>query len=97
MARVSFHWLAECELTDAALYYERESTGLRVCFLDEIEQYIDSIVRNPSAGKKMRGQVRRRILRKFPYAILYSIKPDAIRILAIMNLKRRPAYWVGRS
>jgi len=67
MTRVSFHRLAERELNDAALYYEHESPGLGVRFLDEIERYIDAIAKNPNAGKKVRGEVRRRILRKFPY------------------------------
>ncbi len=74
MARVSFHRLAERELNDAALYYERESPGLGVSFLDEIERYIKAIVQNPNAGKKIRGQVRRRILRKCQYGVLYSVK-----------------------
>jgi hypothetical protein len=38
MDRVSFHRLAERELNDAALYYERESPGLGVSFLDDIER-----------------------------------------------------------
>jgi toxin ParE1/3/4 len=97
MTRISFHRLAEHELYDAALYYERESPGLGDRFLDEIERHIDAIAKNPDSGKKVRGQVRRRILRKFPYGILYSVTSTGIRILAIMNLKRRPAYWVGRS
>jgi toxin ParE1/3/4 len=97
MTRVSFHRLAERELNDAALYYERESQGLGTIFLNEVERYIGTIVKNPNAGPKVRGPVRRRILRKFPYGIVYSIKPAGIRILAIMNLKRRPTYWVGRS
>jgi len=79
------------------LYYEQESRGLGVKFLDEIEGYIDAIIKNPNAGKRVRGQVRRRILRRFPYGILYSVNNDGIRVLAIMNLKRRPLYWVGRS
>ena len=29
---------------------------------------------NPNAGPKVRGKVRRRIIRKFPYGILYSVK-----------------------
>jgi plasmid stabilization system protein ParE len=97
MTRVSFHRLAERELNDAMLYYESESRGLGVRFLDEIERYIEAILKNPNAGKRVRGPVRRRILRKFPYGILYSVKVHEIRILAIMNLKRRPTYWVGRS
>jgi toxin ParE1/3/4 len=97
MARVSFHELAERELNDAALYYGNESIGLGVRFLDEIERCITAILQNPNAGKRVRGQVRRRILRTFPYGILYSVKDHGIRVLAIMNLKRRPMYWVQRS
>ena len=97
MRRISFHRLAELELNDAALYYEREKRGLGVKFLDEIDRYIEAILKNPNAGHSVRGPVRRRILRRFPYGILYSVKEDAIRILAIMNLKRRPTYWVERS
>jgi hypothetical protein len=37
-------------------------------------------------------------LSRFPYALLYSVKnPNGIRILAVMNLKRRPMYRVGRE
>ena len=97
MRRVSFHRFAERELNDVALYYESESPGLGIKFLDEIEHYIDGIAKNPNAGRRVRGEVRRRILRKFPYGILYSVKDDGIRILAIMNLKHKPNYWVGRS
>jgi hypothetical protein len=32
-----------------------------------------------------------------PLTTLYKIKPNGIRILAVMNLKRRPTYWVGRE
>jgi plasmid stabilization system protein ParE len=97
MRRVSFHELAERELNDAALYYEQESAGLGFRFLDEVERYIGLILRNPRAGMQLRGSVRRRLLRTFPYGVLYTAKDDGIRILAIMNLKRRPLYWVGRS
>ena len=97
MRQISFHRLAERELNEAALYYESESPGLGVIFLDEIERFIEDIAKNPSGGIKLRGPVRRRILRRFPYGILYSARAEGIRILAIMHLKRRPMYWVGRS
>ena len=97
MPCVSFHRLAERELNDAALYYERERPGLGTIFLNEVEHYIQAIVQNPNAGVKIRGIVRRRLLRRFPYGILYSVNAENIRILAIMNLKRRPTYWADRS
>ena len=95
--RTEFHPLAERELTEAVWYYELESRGLGGTFLDEVERGLDQIAVHPEAAPVLSGSVRRRLLRKFPYALLYKIKPNAIRILAVMNLRRRPAYWVGRE
>ena len=44
----------------------------------------------------MRGDVRRRLIRRFPLGVLYRIDPDEIVILAVMHLSRRPDYWHGR-
>ena len=94
---VSFHALARLELNEAAEYYESEGAGLGQAFITEVERCTDQIVQYPEAGLMMRGSVRRRLIRRFPYALLYRVKPTEIRILAVMNMKRRPAYWVGRS
>ena len=92
-----FHALAERELNEAAHYYETEGPGLGFAFLMEVERCIGSIVEHPEAGQIQIGSVRRRLVRRFPYALLYTIKPAGIRILAVMNTKRRPMYWVGRD
>jgi toxin ParE1/3/4 len=94
---VSFNPLAEQELNDAAQYYELESAGLGAAFLTEIERCCGSIVEHPEAGQVILGSIRRRLVLRFPYAVLYTIRPGVVRVLAVMNLKRRPAYWVGRS
>jgi len=78
-------------------YYDSESAGLRQAFITEVERCTGEIVRYPDAGLVMRGSIRRRQVRRFPYALVYRVKPTEIRILAVMNVKRRPAYWVGRS
>jgi plasmid stabilization system protein ParE len=92
-----FHRLAERELTDAAEYFEHESAGLGAAFLAEIERCVADITAFPQAGHEVAASVRRRLVRRFPYAVLYSVKPDHIRVLAIMNMRRRPTYWVGRE
>ncbi|MBI2207218.1 MAG: type II toxin-antitoxin system RelE/ParE family toxin [Candidatus Rokubacteria bacterium] len=97
MDRPEFHRLAERELNEAAQYYDVEEPGLGSSFLQEIDRCLESIEAYPEAGAILRGSVRRRLLRGFPYALLYRIKPSGIRILAVMNLKRRPGYWVGRE
>ena len=95
--RISFNPLAERELNEAAQYYEVESPDLGAAFLTEVERACALLTEYPESGPVVRGAVRRRVLPRFPYALLYSIRDDTIRILAVMNLKRRPGYWVGRA
>lgn len=96
MDRPEFHRLAEDELNEAAQYYDLEESGLGAAFLDEVDRSLQAIEAQPEAGMVLLGEVRRRLLRRFPYALLYKIKPNGIRILAVMNLRRRPTYWRGR-
>jgi len=97
MDPAEFHRLAEFELNEAAQYYELEDPGLGAAFLVEIDRCLQAIEAAPEAGAILRGTVRRRLLRRFPYALLYKIKPHGIRILAVMNLRRRPNYWIDRE
>jgi plasmid stabilization system protein ParE len=97
MDEPEFHRLADHELNEAAQYYELEEPGLGAAFLEEVDRCLQSIQTHPEAGAILRGDVRRRLVRRFPYALVYRIKPTSIRVLAVMNLKRRPMYWVGRE
>lgn len=93
----SFHELAERELNEAAEYFSQRQPGLGAAFIAEVQRCSEAILQHPEAGPIILGTTRRRLCRRFPYALLYTIRPDVIRILAVMNLKRRPGYWVGRS
>jgi len=92
-----FHRLAEAEFTEAAEYFERESPGLGGAFIDAVEACVAGIVEIPEAGRVVIGGVRRRMVRRFPYSVLYAIKSDHIRLLAVMHAKRRPMYWIDRE
>lgn len=94
---LSFHELAERELNDAAQYYDREQAGLGAAFVADVQRCTDAILKHPEAGPVLRGRVRRRLCRRFRYGVLYTIQPEMVRVLAVMNLRRRPAYWAGRS
>ena len=94
--RVSFHPLAEQELNDAASYYNAVSPGLGVTFLDEVERALKQIREHPNAAPLVNQVVRRKVVRRFPYSVMYSVQAGTIRILAVANQKRRPFYWRGR-
>ena len=87
---------AEEEMLEAAQYYEEQSRGLGGAFLEEIEHTITSIVTHPQSGRKLSNNIQRRIARRFPFGVLYAVEPDAIVIVAIMHLHRRPGYWKDR-
>jgi toxin ParE1/3/4 len=96
MRQLEIHRLADREINEAASYYEEQSVGLGVDFLDEVEACLASIVEYPMGGPEILAGIRRRLLRRFPFGILYSLRDDGIRVLAVMHLKREPNYWVDR-
>lgn len=98
MTKIVFHPLAEQELVDAASYYEEQNQGFGLEYLTEVEGAVNLLMRYPAAGVVVRGSVRRLILPKFPYSLLYRVVDDAlIRILAVAHHKRKPQYWIDRE
>src|SRR5215470_12816856 len=94
---VSFHELAEIELNDASIFFESKREGLGLRFLAAMEAAVTHIQEHPQASPIIIKDVRRKVLKRFPYSIMFSIKPDRIRILAIASQRRRPFYWRDRE
>jgi len=40
--------------------------------------------------------IRRALLPRFPYAVIFMDLGEHIRVLAVAHAKRRPGYWLGR-
>ena len=87
---------AEREMVRAAQYYNSKVPDLGVEFLHEVKKAVKRLETDPDAAQKVRGDVRRRLIRRFPFGILYRVDPDEIVILAVMHLSRRPDYWRAR-
>lgn len=88
---------AEQEMFDAACYYEMQAPGLGADFLNKIELAFQDISVAPERWPVVRDTIRRRLIRRFPYSLLYRIDPDEIIILAVMHQKRHPSYWLPRK
>jgi hypothetical protein len=97
ISSISIHEFADLELNEAARYYESKVNGLGFAFLSEVERVIEQIETNPESAPRILKAIRRKLLRGFPYSIMYSLVNDSIRILAIANEKRRPFYWRERQ
>ncbi len=94
---IVFHPEAAKEFYASIEYYEDCELGLGYDFSIEIYTTIQHIMDHPKAWSILEGDVRRCLTNRFPYGILYSIEPDTIFILAIMNLHRHPDYWKERK
>ena len=88
---------AERELIDGALFYAREANAeLGLAFIGEFERSLGVLCTRPRLGAVWRGATRRFPLRRFPYSIVYQVKPEEVRVIAIAHQRRRPGYWRGR-
>jgi plasmid stabilization system protein ParE len=97
MKPVRFLSPAEWEMVQAARYYESKVPRLGSEFLSEVQRVVQGIAIHPEAAPNVKGEIRRRILTRFPYAILYQVDPDEIVILVVMHLRRHPDYWHSRK
>ncbi len=88
---------AEQEMLEAAIYYQSQASGLGVDYLSEVEQAVQAIAESPMTWPIIEGELRRRLIRRFPFGILYRIEPERIVIVAVAHLRRRPGYWRGRK
>jgi len=94
MTLVVFDPDARKEFLKAVQFYENCQKGLGQRFRIAIETSIEKISNNPFMYRILKVPFRRILLSKFPYAIIYSIEPDHIRIIAIAHTKRKPEYFL---
>lgn len=85
------------ELTEAVAFYNERVDGLGQQLISELERVLNRIEQQPQSGHLMNGRIRRKLLNRFPYVVLYSEEEQQIVVVAFMYKHRKPGYWVGRS
>jgi hypothetical protein len=93
----SFHPDAEEEFNKAIDYYENIETGLGYEFALEVHSTIQRSIEYPKAWAVLDGEIRRSLVKRFPYGILYTEEQEGIFVVAVMNLHRKPGYWKPRG
>lgn len=91
-----FHPEARLEYLEAIVHYLEAGDHLAEGFVAEVERGIASLLAHPDACTPAGKNARRYILRRYPFAICYTVVGDTILIVALMHLKRRPRYWRRR-
>jgi plasmid stabilization system protein ParE len=94
--RIEFLPEAKYELDDAVEFYELQVSGLGKSFKSIAKSTIKRLSTFPNAWTEIRPNIRRCIMHKFPYNVLYSIEKDYILIIAISHHHRNPNYLTKR-
>ncbi len=95
--RYGFHPEALAEFEAAADFYSERQSGLELRFIDAVQSAIRRASDSPERWRVFEGEIRRVLVHVFPYAVLYSIEPDCIYIIAVMHCSRKPGYWKTRA
>jgi len=91
-----FHPEAGLELTQATEFYQSKEQNLGIEFLEDVYSAITRILEFPKSFPVFSANTRRRLVNRFPFAIIYQIRDNEIFILAITHLSPRPGYWKER-
>ncbi len=87
---------AERELDDAFQWYESRVRGLGTEFTRAVRAVFATIRRNPEQFARVRGEIRRALVRRFPYAIYYILDPELISVIACVHTRQHPRRWQSR-
>jgi plasmid stabilization system protein ParE len=91
-----FHEAAENELRKAIGYFETQRTGLGRRFLAEVRRARLHLTCFPESAPEIGPGIRKYVIRKFRFSLIYSVEDDGLLVLAVAHNRRHPEYWVGR-
>ena len=95
--RVCFRRGAEADIIEALAWYRERGLGLGEEFLRSLDSCLAKIQRLPESNPVVHRDIRRALLRRFPYGIFYVYEGDVVTVLACFHAKRDPTIWKERA
>lgn len=94
---IRFRPEARAELVDAWSWYEEQRPGLGDELAACVEAAIAKAAREPEAYARVHDDVRRVLVRRFPYGVFYVVEDGELLVLAVAHGRRRPHDWRDRT
>ena len=94
---VRFLTVAQQEVHDAYEWFEERTDGKGLEFLDELDRVVRLIRSFPFAAVEIEADIRRSLLPRFPYAVVYGIDDQTLVVIAVAHTHREPRYWLDRD
>ncbi len=84
------------EVREAADYYAAISPDLGTAFKRELRQLMRLVATMPTAWPPCGEGLRKCLLTRFPYLVIYAPLPGELLVLAVGHQHRNPGYWRER-
>ena len=94
--RIELHPEARAEALEAEAWYSERDPSVAAAFTAALEDAIDAIANSPLTWPSHGEGTRRRLVKRFPYAVVYRILADHVQVIAVAHQRRRPGYWRDR-
>ncbi len=95
--RLRIHPFAESELKEAENWYNLQKENLGKEFIEEIENKLMQIKRNPNHYAKIRKDIRKALLKRFPYSIVFTVTDEWVEVYSFFHHSRNPKIWNKRA
>jgi plasmid stabilization system protein ParE len=89
--RLGWSKVARQELETAFVWYEQQAPGLGWQFVGEVEAALATIQAQPSAFPVIHAHLRKFVLRRFPYVVIYQGDGNQIVVHAVFSYQTQPA------
>ncbi len=91
--RVEVATTAAFEMDAAFAWYEQRQPGLGTEFLRACEAAFSAIARAPALHRVVHANVRRALLRRFPFRVFFVESEDTVLIVGVVHIRQSPDAW----
>lgn len=87
---------AEVDVAEAQVWYETQRSGLGSEFYSEVSQVFDRLVETPLIYQVVYRDIRRAVVRHFPYLVWYRVLGEVVTVLACTHGRQKPSKTISR-
>ena len=89
--------LAEQDLFEAQTWYEEQRPGLGSEFRAAVDALLQRIGNAPEMYPLVYKQLRRAVMRRFPYLVYYSADREQVLVVGCLHARRHPRHARARA
>ena len=97
MTQLVFSKLAQADVLAAGRWYAERAPRSAALFAVEIDRAVARIAAAPASWPQVSPRLRRCVVRRFPYLLLFRIQSDgSVLVAAVAHQRQSPAFWQQR-